>query len=61
MAGPAKMRTCLSLHAEGVCWSSFGDPKHFLNALVPCGHTYCDGNPRAVNVIYFVTFGACTP
>ena len=32
-----KMRTCFSFDADIVCWSSFGDPKLFLNALVPCG------------------------
>ena len=39
--GPVEMRTrYISLDADSTCWSSFGDPKYFLNALVPCGHTY---------------------
>ena len=39
--GPAKIHKCLSLHADSVCWSSFGNPKYFLDAPIPCGHTYC--------------------
>ena len=35
--GIAKMCTRFSFHADIVCWSSFGHPKLFFTALVPCG------------------------
>ena len=64
---PAKMRTWLGLHADGLFWSSCEDPKYFLNAFVPCGHTCCWCAPVVAvlehhgqsNVLGFVKFGAC--